>query len=493
MSEVPGKEPPASRRVNARRTKFGREAVRRGRASSRTRTRVDGVTAASTEYTHNTSTRGVTNTRRAIVGDKTGFRAELRVAVAKANRVLRRAYRTASAWVSSTVTGLGVSLFVVVALAFVAGYTLAWTELVVVAWIGLVLLILATLFLIGRNSYDIRLSITTDRVVVGETAQAEMIVHNPGRLRLPAVRAEIAVGSGLAEFSLPGIGSKGSITETFTIPTQRRGVLTIGPVRTIRADPVGLLRREYVWTSSVELYVHPQTISIPSTSTGLVRDLEGNPTRDLTNSDISFHALREYSAGDDRRYIHWKSTARTGTLMVRQFEQTRRSQIVIALSLSSLDFHSEEEFELAVSTAGSLGIRAIHDGRDVSIIASEVTPEFARRQVHSLRRLSALSPTRLLDDLSAVEHHEFAYRLDELARIGSDNIPGISVAFVICGSEPTIAELRSAAAKFPLGVQVVAVVCNPGIVPGYRRIGDFSVMTIGYLDDLQKSLARSAA
>jgi uncharacterized protein (DUF58 family) len=490
LSDDPGKEP-ASRRINARRTKFGKKAVRRGRASSHTRAR--NTTVAHTEYTYNTATRGVTNTRRAIVGDKTGFSAELRIAWAKTQRVLRRRYRKISGWVASTVTGLGISLVVVVALAFLGGYPLAWTELVVVAWIGLVLLILATLFLIGRNSYDIRLSMTTDRVVVGDTAQAEMVVHNPGRLRLPSVRAEIAVGLGLAEFSLPGIKPKGSITEEFTIPTQRRGVLTIGPVRTIRADPVGLLRREYIWTSSLELYVHPQTISIPSTSTGLVRDLEGNPTRDLTNSDISFHALREYAPGDDRRYIHWKSTAKTGTLMVRQFEETRRSQIVIALSLSSLDFHSEEEFELAVSAAGSLGVRAIRDARDVTIVASEVTPEFARRQVHSLRRLSSLSPTRLLDDLAGVDHHEFAYRLDELARISTDSVTGISVAFMVCGSEPNAAELRSAATKFPLGVQVIAVVCNPGIVPSFRRIGDLSVMTIGYLDDLQKSLARSAA
>ena len=39
----------------------------------------------------------------------------------------------------------------------------------------------------------------------------------------------------------------------------------------------------------------------PSRSTGFIRDLEGNPTKDLTTSDVSFHALREYVPGDDVR------------------------------------------------------------------------------------------------------------------------------------------------------------------------------------------------
>ena len=46
---------------------------------------------------------------------------------------------------------------------------------------------------------------------------------------------------------------------------------------------------------------------------------------------------------------------------------------------------------------------------------------------------------------------------------------------------------------FPLAVEVVAVVCDPETVPGLRRVAGLSVLTIGYLEDLQKSLARAAA
>nr|WP_249776649.1 DUF58 domain-containing protein [Leifsonia sp. C5G2] len=228
-------------------------------------------------------------------------------------------------------------------------------------------------------------------------------------------------------------------------------------------------------------------------STGFVRDLEGSPTRDLTSSDIAFHALREYVPGDERRYIHWKSTAKTGSYMVRQFEETRRSHLLVALSLSEADYATEEEFELAVSATGSLGVRAMHDSRTVSVVASAETPDFAKRMVFSARRLSTVNRGRLLDDLSGVELSDAALRLPELAQVASEDSAGTSIAFLVCGSTLSASQLRAAAAHFPLGVDVVAIVCDEGAVPSLRRVADLSVLTIGYLEDLQRSLAKRLA
>lgn len=179
--------------------------------------------------------------------------------------------------------------------------------------------------------------------------------------------------------------------------------------------------------------------------------------------------------------------------MVRQFEETRRSHLVIALSRSSADYHSEEEFELAVSVAGSIGIRAIRDARDVSVLASAEMPEFARRVVTTPQRLSSLSKTRLLDDLARIEHSPRALGLVALARGSAESVSGASVAIVVCGSEVTSAQLRTASAAFPAGIEVLAVVCNPGIVPSMRRVGELSVLTVGYLTDVQKALERAAS
>lgn len=53
--------------------------------------------------------------------------------------------------------------------------------------------------------------------------------------------------------------------------------------------------------------------------------------------------------------------------------------------------------------------------------------------------------------------------------------------------------MRAAALQFPLGVEAVAVVCDPESVPGMVRVADLTVLTVGYLDDLALSLARAAA
>jgi uncharacterized protein (DUF58 family) len=431
----------------------------------------------------------LTNARTRIVGTRDGVLADTIVAIVRIVRMTRHSIRTGWRWISTVITPLGWSTAAVVIAAFVLGYAVGWAEAVVVAWTGLVLILLAMLYLIGRNAYDVRLSMPSNRVVAGEKAPGEVIVANPTRRRLAGVRIEVPVGLGLAEFAMPSLPRGGGYQDVFLVPTSRRGVIPIGPVRTVRADPVGLLRREVVWASALDLYVHPRTIAIPSMSTGFIRDLEGAPTKDLTTSDVAFHSLREYVPGDERRNIHWKSTAKTGSYMVRQYDETRRSHLMVALSLAAGDYASDDEFELAVSVAGSLGVRAIHDSRTVSVVASEKTPEFAKRALYAVRRLSTINRGRLLDDLAAVETAEAALRLPELARVAAESAAGISIAFLVCGSTVTPTQLRTASAQFPVGVDVIAVVCDPEAVPSLRRVAELSVLTVGFLEDLQKSLA----
>jgi uncharacterized protein (DUF58 family) len=430
-----------------------------------------------------------------------------------------RAFRTigallAGTWrlVTAVVTVLGWSVLASAALALGAGYLLGWTELVVLGWAGLALVLASFGFLFGRSAYQIRLRIPVDRVVVGERVPGELVVLNPSGRRLPGVGVEVPVGFGLAEFAMPGLARGARFEDVFIVPTVRRGIIPIGPVRTVRADPVGLVRRELVWAERVDLFVHPRTLPIPSMSTGFIRDLEGHPTRDLTNLDMSFHALREYVPGDERRSIHWKSTAKTGRLMVRQYEESRRSHLLVALSLAADDYADDEEFELAVSVAGSLGVRAIRDARTVSVVTSTVAPGAnrpgasgreqgphrpgragAKRRRSAAERLSTVTSTRLLDDLCRVDRTADALPLGALAQSAADAVAGISVAFLVYGSTVSLAELRAAATHFPGGVEVVAVVCATESVPSLRRVADLTVLTIGFLEDLQHSLARGVS
>jgi uncharacterized protein (DUF58 family) len=440
-----------------------------------------------------TATAGLTNARTRLVGNRTGIAADTVIVVARVARAVGAVATSVVGRAAAVITPLGWVVLAAIPVAFVAGYLLGWEELVVAGYAGVVLVAVAVVYLVGRNPVEIRLEVAHDRVVVGDDAEGRVVVRNSGQRRTLGVTVEVPVAHGLAELAVPSLARGAESVQSFAIPARRRGVVSVGPARTVRADPIGLVRRELVWTGASELYIHPRTIGIPGMSAGLVRDLEGTPTRDLSSADIAFHALREYQPGDERRNIHWKSTAKTGTYMVRQFEQTRRSHLVIALSLARVDYATDEEFELAVSVAGSLGSRAIREIREVSVVVSEKTPEFAVRKVFAVRPLSTRSRSALLDALSLVDVAETAISITDVARVAGSRVAGVSVAFLICGSAPTAAELRAASTKFPAGVEVVAVVCDPDAAPGLRAAPGLSVLTIGYLEDLPKSLATVVA
>lgn len=442
---------------------------------------------------HSLGTTGLDNARTRLVGAREGRLADAIVAAVRAWRSFAEGCGLLWRRVSEVTTVTGMCVAAITTAAFLAGYLAGWSEAVVFAWIGAALFVVAVIYLLGSVAYRAQLMLPTPRVVVGTPAAVDVVVSNPTRRGLLSARIEVPVGDRVAEFVVPGLKPDAEFRDVFLVPTPRRGVVTIGPVRSVRADPVGLLRRETDWQQTAELFVHPTTIAIPSMSTGLVRDLEGNSTRDLTTSDMSFHALREYARGDERRHIHWRSTAKTGAFMVRQYEQTRRSNLLVALSLAEGDFADDEEFELAVSAAASLGVRAVRDDRSLSFVVSERTPDFAKTPVYDVRRLDSVTPTRLLDALCRVEPLTSALRIADVARVASDTTPDLSVAFLVCGSTVSTAALRHAGTMFRAGVEVVAVRCLPEEAPGLRRVGDLSILTIGYLDDLRSSLARSRA
>lgn len=433
------------------------------------------------------------NTRTRLVGSRTGPLAESVVAGFRILRAVGSGISRIGRGIAAVISPLGWVVLILTPILLVAGLRLGLVEASAIGYVGLLLVVTGLLALLGRTRLAVGLDLDHLRITVGDKASATLVVRNPARRRILGSSLEIPVGDGLVPVAVPALRRDGSWSRPVGVPTTRRGVVRIGPARAIRADPVGLVRREILWADPVDVIVHPRIVDVPSTSTGLIRDLEGVPTRDLTTSDVSFHALREYLPGDDRRYIHWRSTAKTGTYMVRQFEQTRRSHLVVGLSLAEGDFADEDEFELAVSVAGSLGVRAIRDGRTVSVVVGETTPEFARRRVFGVRPLTTARSERLLDDLSVVDRAPTSLGIRDIARVVADTVTGVSIAYLICGSTATAAELRAASGAFPPDVDVIAIVCDPDAKPGLRRAPGLNVLRVGYLDDLRAALVRAAA
>lgn len=390
--------------------------------------------------------------------------------------VLARAWARAAP-VLGVVSPLGWGVLVLVAAAWVAALVLRWQEASFIAVTASVALLAAVAFVLGRLRYTVELDLAARRVVVGDRAVGRLTVRNDApRPMLPAVM-ELRVGEGIATFPVPRLRSGAEHEELFAVPTHRRAVIPLGPVRSVRADPLGLLRRELVWTEPEELFVHPRTLPLSGSTTGLLHDLEGRVTPDISDSDVSFHALRAYVAGDDRRHIHWKSTARTGQLMVRQFEQTRRSRLAVILSTRAEDYGHPDEFELAVSVCGSLGLQAIREDGGLAVLVQE-------------GRVRGDHRTRMLDDLTRLQLAPARTTLAEIARVASATVSDASVVAVVVGTMVTPTHLRAAAVRLPVDSRLVALRCAPGAQVTRGRVADMQVLTLGELADLPNALRR---
>ncbi len=438
-----------------------------------------------------TSTSTVTRTRYSTT--RSGSFVEAAVWWNRLGRWLRRAAVDAAHFVSTTLTPAGWVVVAAATAGLMVGIIFSWVELVIVGIAAAVLIVLSVPFLLGAGAYRIDLHLTDERVVAGTEVHGAVRVVNDGRRTALPGRLDVPVGPGLVEVEVPLLRPAAEFREELIVPALRRGIIAVGPATSVRGDPLGILRRARASAEVTDLFVHPQTVSVPSTSAGFIRDLEGNPTSDIVDSDISFHAIREYAPGDSPRHIHWKSTAKTGTLMVRQYEETRRSRLALILSRRSDEFGTDEEFEMAVSVVGSLGVRAIRDGRDIEVVTGADVPEVVARSVSATTTLRSVTSRALLDGLSGVDATLATPTVESIASLTGQEVSQLSVAFLVVGSPVGVRRLQAASLSFPLAVSTVAVRCDPEATPSVRVLGSLTIMTIGILDDLRHLLARGAA
>ena len=416
--------------------------------------------------------------------------------VVRATRIFRaiaQAITSAVAWCTSTVRPAGAVIAVTATVGLGLGLVFGWIEWLTAGIVALALLVMAVPFLFGARAYEVDLTLTHERVVAGDSVTGELTVRNRGtRVALPG-RIDIPVGAGLVEFAVPLLRAGHTVAQPLDIPNLRRGIITVGPATTVRSDPIGMLRREHDFDDTHELYVHPRTVTLPSTSAGLIRDLEGAPTRRLVDADMSFHAIREYVPGDSRRQVHWKSTAKTGRLMVRQYEESRRWRMAVIVA-SALDESADaEEFELAVSCAASLGMRAVRDARDLDIVVGAEIPRVVRGRLRAIRHLPVTAPRVMLDGFSGVDALANTMALEDMCRLASESNERLSVAVLVGGSKVSLTRMRKAALAFPVDTAVVGVICDENAHPRMQTLSGLTVLTVGTIDDLSGLLLRGAA
>ena len=382
--------------------------------------------------------------------------------------------------VLGVVTPLGWIVLAAAIVSITVAAVLGWAEF---AFIGATLaaaFAIALGFVIGRSTYEVGIELNPRRVVAGDRALGRMSVRNTGSRAVLPTRMELPVGAGAAEFMVPRLAPGAETEELFAVPTARRALILAGPALSVRGDQVGLLRRTTEWTGQVELFVHPRTTRLAATARGLVRDLEGQTTKTITDSDLAFHALRTYEPGDDIRNVHWRTSARTGQLMVRQYQETRRSQLLLALDAERAHFASDEEFELGVSVMASIGCHVIREETEIDAIWQQ-------------QALRVETPTALLDDSCRIQQVDGMHdSLRDYVRRSTLRLAVPSLVVLVVGSQVPAAELRAAGTLYGNDTEVIAVRVETEGEPRLTKLGSMMLATVSALTELPGILKRAS-
>ncbi|MDR6907644.1 hypothetical protein J2X63_003352 [Agromyces sp. 3263] len=380
--------------------------------------------------------------------------------------------------VTGVVSTVGWLVLAAAAVSLVIAFTFGWIEFAFLGFTLLAAVLVSVAFVFGRMHFRVGIQLQPARVVAGERAFGRLLVTNAGATPSAPSRIELPVGAGLAEFVVPSLAPDAEHEELFAVPTNRRAVIIAGPAVSVRGDQLGILRRMVRWTDPVELFVHPVTARLRPSAAGLVRDLEGEITKVITNNDISFHALRAYEPGDALRNVHWRTSARTGQLMVRQYEETRRSQLVLVQVTERARYASDDEFELAVSLLASIGVQVIRDATRLAVVTESIA-------------LRTATPTVLLDDSSRIEPVERRFpTVRDFVRDATKRLPAPSVVIAVGGSLLPVAEFRSIETLFGADTVTIAFRVELGASSTITKVAGTTVVTVGDLADLPRLVRR---
>ncbi len=180
----------------------------------------------------------------------------------------------------------------------------------------------------------------------------------------------------------------------------RRGRYTLGPLRLSTRFPIGLIRRTMIDRQAASLTVLPRLGRLSEAWYRLYQKATGD-SRSRSQRQVvregEFHGLRDWRHGDVRRWIHWRTTARRGTPVVRQFERRETQEFALLVDLAPADLSRASEddaLEKAISFAATIvadvcrraeGQFALSvGGADLAVIQGAASARMSERMLETL-------------------------------------------------------------------------------------------------------------
>ena len=310
------------------------------------------------------------------------------------------------------VTARGVGLLGGAVVLLVIGFRFGYPDLALLGAIAVVAFACGVVFALWRPRLGVERVADPDRVARGEPARLTLTVRNTSTLRAANLIATDRCGGASVPVPLLRLRPGRDTTVDYPVPTSRRGVVPIGPLRVTRGDPLALITLSRTYGGTASVWVHPRIHLLRAVPAGISRSLDGRVDK-VPHGTITFDSLREYVVGDELRRVHWRSSAKVGELMVREQLDTSEPTIVVLLDDRAVAHPDRrdgvaESFEAACEAAASIVAAAAREDLPVGLhlvttVAAgpylDVLTEAALREGDLAATLRRLRAQRLGDTL----------------------------------------------------------------------------------------------
>jgi uncharacterized protein (DUF58 family) len=267
-------------------------------------------------------------------------------------------------------TGRGIAVLVFALLAYAVGEFAGWPFFRALGGIGLGAVVAAVLLTLQQPVVAVRRELSPDRVERDSPALATLRVRNAGKRWQPAFEAHDSAGEQRRQVRVRRLAPGAEATYRYELPTSRRGKVQVGPLRLERADPFGLARNSRAAGEIETLWVHPRRHPTRTVVAGRPRHHHvGRTADDSLRGSSDVRDVRPYVVGDEVRHLHWKATARTGQLMVRDFVDPDQPRLTVLLDTRAESL-PEAKFEEAVEVAASVLFAAAMAGHRCRLLTS---------------------------------------------------------------------------------------------------------------------------
>jgi len=296
----------------------------------------------------------------------------------------------------------------------------------------LMVLILVLLLLVGGvsrlwNRYclvrvEYRRHLSHQRVFFGEEVQLEVEVSNRKILPLPWLQIDDQVPEEVDFLkgrttssseesrrmlkSLFTVGWYHRVKRRYPLKCLRRGYFAFGPTQIRSGDLFGFFSRETKVLDMDHLTVYPRILPLEKLLVPSKQPIGDIITKaDIFQDPILTLGIRDYLPGDSLKRIAWKSTARSGKLMTKQFETTTTVDLGVFLDIRTvkppLQGLNRDRLELAIVTAASLANHALAHGFRVGLYVNQ-NRRFTNEPIRLLPNQDPVQLRRILETLAQV-------------------------------------------------------------------------------------------